>query len=273
MTTSGKLWPTPLASSAGTSPDTLQRTVDGEFQNTLDRAVLSEGLSQTDTSGEDQLTLLLPDFPVRTYQRQARAPGSTALGLDYGSRWHESLSWFDPSTSFWRTWQRSLLEDWSVFSETWPRSGMVQSGIAYRLPSLVRLTGGTGGGALPTPSVMFADATATPTTVTRSSPPLGALVQMHPTPTASDAATGATDLIRHASLAASINRSERYWPTPCASDNRDRGNRSSGAIRRRIEKGKQIMLSQSVSDQSGQLNPTWVEWLMGYPTGWTDLKD
>ena len=23
----------------------------------------------------------------------------------------------------------------------------------------------------------------------------------------------------------------------------------------------------------GQLNPTWVEWLMGYPEGWTDLKD
>jgi hypothetical protein len=23
----------------------------------------------------------------------------------------------------------------------------------------------------------------------------------------------------------------------------------------------------------GQLNPTWVEWLMGYPTGWTDLRD
>jgi len=23
----------------------------------------------------------------------------------------------------------------------------------------------------------------------------------------------------------------------------------------------------------GQLNPNWVEWLMGYPTGWTDLKD
>ena len=23
----------------------------------------------------------------------------------------------------------------------------------------------------------------------------------------------------------------------------------------------------------GQLNPPWVEWLMGYPIGWTDLKD
>ena len=22
----------------------------------------------------------------------------------------------------------------------------------------------------------------------------------------------------------------------------------------------------------GQLNPTWVEWLMGFPLGWTDLK-
>ena len=24
---------------------------------------------------------------------------------------------------------------------------------------------------------------------------------------------------------------------------------------------------------TGQLNPTWVEWLMGYPIGWTDLKN
>jgi hypothetical protein len=23
----------------------------------------------------------------------------------------------------------------------------------------------------------------------------------------------------------------------------------------------------------GTLNPTWVEWLMGYPAGYTDLKD
>jgi hypothetical protein len=23
----------------------------------------------------------------------------------------------------------------------------------------------------------------------------------------------------------------------------------------------------------GQLNPMWVEWLMGFPLGWTDLED
>ena len=25
--------------------------------------------------------------------------------------------------------------------------------------------------------------------------------------------------------------------------------------------------------KTGSLNPQWVEWLMGYPEGWTDLKD
>jgi DNA (cytosine-5)-methyltransferase 1 len=29
----------------------------------------------------------------------------------------------------------------------------------------------------------------------------------------------------------------------------------------------------STAGNGGSLNPTWVEWLMGFPTGWTDLKD
>jgi hypothetical protein len=27
-----------------------------------------------------------------------------------------------------------------------------------------------------------------------------------------------------------------------------------------------------VIEAGGQLNPNWVEWLMGWPIGWTDLK-
>ena len=30
---------------------------------------------------------------------------------------------------------------------------------------------------------------------------------------------------------------------------------------------------QMGAGNGGQLNPQWVEWLMGYPAGWTDLKD
>jgi DNA (cytosine-5)-methyltransferase 1 len=64
----------------------------------------------------------------------------------------------------------------------------------------------------------------------------------------------------------------KAWPTPQASDHRDRGNLSNPSIQRRIEIGKQVNLSMCVSPVSGQLNPTWVEWLMGWPLGWTDLK-
>ena len=62
------------------------------------------------------------------------------------------------------------------------------------------------------------------------------------------------------------------WPTPQASDNRDRGNLSTPSVKRRVDIGKQVSLSMCVSDQNGRLNPTWVEWLMGWPLGWTDLK-
>jgi hypothetical protein len=31
-------------------------------------------------------------------------------------------------------------------------------------------------------------------------------------------------------------------------------------------------LASEVARDGGQLNPDWVEWLMGWPIGWTDLK-
>lgn len=60
------------------------------------------------------------------------------------------------------------------------------------------------------------------------------------------------------------------WPTPTASDTRDRGGPSTPCVRKRAELGKQLNLSHYVD---GPLNPAWVEWLMGYPEGWTDLGD
>jgi hypothetical protein len=36
---------------------------------------------------------------------------------------------------------------------------------------------------------------------------------------------------------------------------------------------KIVSSEKLVSPISGKLNPNWVEWLMGYPTGWTDLNN
>jgi DNA (cytosine-5)-methyltransferase 1 len=60
----------------------------------------------------------------------------------------------------------------------------------------------------------------------------------------------------------------KMFPTPNASDNRNRGSLNNPSIQRRIAIGKQIGLTMQVG---GQLNPTWVEWLMGYPIGHTEL--
>jgi len=45
-----------------------------------------------------------------------------------------------------------------------------------------------------------------------------------------------------------------------------------GSERNRTDQlARQVYVAENT--QSGSLNPTWVEWLMGYPIGWTDLKD
>ena len=46
------------------------------------------------------------------------------------------------------------------------------------------------------------------------------------------------------------------WPTPCASDNRDRGRWEDPAIQRRVELGKQVMLSM-LAQGSGQVMSLW----------------
>jgi hypothetical protein len=68
-------------------------------------------------------------------------------------------------------------------------------------------------------------------------------------------------------------------PTPCAGDNRDRGNKNNSAIQRRMAKGKQIMLSMEVNslvdgqNRGLKLHSDFVLWMMGFPEDWCDLKD
>lgn len=82
----------------------------------------------------------------------------TAPEADYGLKSPAWLANFDPKSSCWRTSQRCLValangqeDGLAEFSETWPRSGTMQSGTAYQLPPLVPLTSEIASGLLPTP--------------------------------------------------------------------------------------------------------------------------
>lgn len=87
---------------------------------------------------------------ARTSVTQATAPDLQGLAQAYGERLYVPFAWWDRTTACWRTWQRCLIEGWARFSETWPRSGMTRSGIAYQLPALVSPSLGTDSGLLPT---------------------------------------------------------------------------------------------------------------------------
>jgi hypothetical protein len=73
----------------------------------------------------------------------------------------------------------------------------------------------------------------------------------------------------------SLSKEAKLWPTPTSRDGKG------GYIGGRIRNGKisrdtldvTVQHTDNKNKTGGTLNPNWVEWLMGYPIGWTDLKD
>jgi len=74
----------------------------------------------------------------------------------------------------------------------------------------------------------------------------------------------------------SLGIAVRMWPTPTAGDSKGSGSRNTATSK--AHPG--ISLTDAVlgdggrgridAGNSGRLNPEWVEWLMGFPIGWTD---
>lgn len=101
-----------------------------------------------------------------------------------------------------------------------------------------------------------------------STPRTGGIdARLWPTPTAGQcgmtATTSGRPLEKSTHLSAQVYLAEqtKLWPTATARC-------STGASQTATRQGGPD-LQTSVG---GQLNPTWVEWLMGFPLGWTDLQ-
>lgn len=90
------------------------------------------------------------DFPVRTLALQEKEQDLKDHVHLYGGKCAAPFAWYDRNMSSWKTYQRCFIEGWARYSEAWPRSGMMRSGIVYLLPILAPLTKGTGYGLLPT---------------------------------------------------------------------------------------------------------------------------
>jgi DNA (cytosine-5)-methyltransferase 1 len=257
----------------------------------------------TDIRGEELSMSSVVAFHVRTLVPQEKAQELTENDQECGEKWLASFTKYDPSSCSWKTHQCSLLGDLDEFLETWPQWGLMRDGECWEQRMLEQTIRGTESGLSPDGVATFH----TPNTTgldggSNSRKALKKKQEKFPTPTSSDYKDQPTSKSWKEKGAINFKLSnpeirEKWptplasdwkprgpnskqqglsekvkWPTPQASDCRDRGNMSNPAIQRRAEKGKQLNLSMVAHPTSGQLNPTWVEWLMGWPLEWTDLK-
>ncbi len=77
------------------------------------------------------------DFRVKMFRTQVVESESTVLVQGSGPNLESQFARFNPASCSWRTFQDSRIEDSPVFSETWPDSGLMRSGHAYRRAPLV----------------------------------------------------------------------------------------------------------------------------------------
>jgi hypothetical protein len=239
------------------------------------------------------------DSHARTSAQPEKGQESTANAPDSGAKWPGSLAKFDPDTRSWKTRQCLLLGGLEEFSETFPKWGSMHDGELFRQPTPVLRTCGKGSGFWPTPDTRgFTNDGAIAALAqvcesmdelsgmthragrTKKAKAVGSVFRSQATAT-----TTATVLFADSNTQKSADAPARQWTTTNTSNetescspgllptpkNRDwkgqtqRGIHGPGDSIANLDRGDGKPIG-------GQLNPNWVEWLMGWPIGWTDLK-
>ena len=228
----------------------------------------------TDNLGAAVLTWYLGDSPAKTSAPQEKGLASTESEAGCGEKWHASFTKYDPGMRLWKTHQCSLLGDLELYSETWPQWGLMRGGECWEQQTLEQTIRGTGYGLSPN----GVDSFHTPNTNgldggSNSRRALRKKMDTWPTPCATDyKGSGQTGQLRDRldyAAERGATKSKTYnWPTP-----RTKGMCGGTGSWELLKKNTTIEEARQMgAGNGGQLNPTWVEWLMGWPLGWTDLK-
>jgi len=234
----------------------------------------------TDDLGEDVLTSFLEAFPAKTSVAPAKEQESKGSDLPCGRTWQElSMKCVQRKSSSKIALNLLWVEDLEPSSLTLPKWGyMSVDGELWERITLPHLTSGTGSGSWPTPTCQEVE---------------------HPEAKLTD--TGRR-LSKDGMSSHSLNLADsvKQWPTPCTRDYKG-ANAEEGLIRNdgksrmdqlpnavkyitprvggeesldSVEKRKGreaaerhntlASVEAAHGEQTGQLNPDWVEWLMGW---------
>lgn len=239
----------------------------------------------TANRGGEKLTSSVEDSLAKTYLAQERVRESTEREADSGLNLQESLAKYDPATHLWRTRQCSLFEDLGEYLETFPKSGTMRDGVLWERTMWERRTSEKECGFWRTPDTgaggIVSDKELEELANGNWKRPSGSLKQLR-----------LQDQVRH----------PRLWPTPTVCDNNNRkglsktsGDGLATAVLRyptpKCQDSRVALIDRHKSNlgevihgrylnggnatpqtKSARLNPNWVEWLMGWPIGYTDSK-
>jgi len=195
----------------------------------------------TESRGKELLMSYLEDFRAKTSQPQEKVMDLTESEVECGEKWHGWLAKYDHNLCLWKTPQCSLLEEEQESLETLPKWGMTVNGLLWEQPMLMPHTKETECG----------------------------LSANWPTPVHSEARQG-LQIRREGKKGTqtSLSTAVLTWPTP-----RTKGMCGGSGSWDLLNKNTTIEEARLMgAGNGGQLNPTWVEWLMGFPLGWTDLR-
>ena len=210
-----------------------------------------------------------------------------------GPRSCESLARWDRASSSWRMSQATFDWDSTEFSETLPISGSMRSGALYARPTLERPTDESGYSCWPTATMMDGNRAGKAETYEgflehqAKHAERGVNAHFHlnaasskwaaqwPTPRAMtggpESAERKKELGRTRSGGSDLQAEAQNWATPTARDHKDGADPSevvptNGLLGRQAPR----VTGQMCPNTSGlRLNPRFVEWLMGFPDGWT----
>ena len=207
--------------------------------------------------------------------------------VDCGQNARVYLGKFDPDMPSLKTSQTCLLETGEIglseFSGTFPRSGTMRNGTVYQLPRLAPTTTEIGSGLWRTPAASNGSQGAKSKELYEKCKKTGQssinlVDEVRHTPSYLPTPT-AVEYGRNKSLGP--NAKERHslssmakhnlWPTPAARDYKGARKPETMAKTGRNPETNSLPDSVEFKGESGRLNPTWVEWLMGFPLEHTDL--
>ena len=187
---------------------------------------------------------------ARTFHARAKARESAEREAGFGLNLQESLAKYDRATSSWRTRQCLLFGGLEECLVTFPKAGTMRNGVLWELTMWERLTSEKECGFWRTPD------TGVGKEISESK--ARDYANKTPRPSGYQIQIRLCDQVKYPML----------WPTPKCQDSRaalwDRGKSNLGEV---VHGG-----IETLPTKTARLNPAWVEWLMGWPIGWTDLK-